>query len=269
MPLNRHLAAPGPLFCIHSGIGTVLGYLSLAQRLAGARSVYGVTCRTLIDPAHRDHSLETMSADYARLIQAVQPQGPYHLLGWSLGGPLAALVAAHLEQQGQRVAFLGLVDTPELSQLGGGEGDAWREEFAGLLRKVCDERSDLPQLPADIVDPLEGERPLLAWVQAHMVDGRIVPGGSYAGLAAEDLVRRCLIGRALDRAVGRSADTYPAVQAATHAWWTPGRRSEDIARISAQLGTGRLRHWPVDADHEAMVNDAMFLDSCVGCLAEE
>ena len=269
VPLNRHLAEPGPLFCIHSGIGTVLGYLSLAQRLAGARSVYGVTCRTLIDPAHRDHSLETMAIDYARLIQAVQPQGPYHLLGWSLGGPLAALVASHLEQQGQRVAFLGLVDTPELSQLGDGEGDAWRDEFEGLLRKVCGEGTDMPRLPADIVDPLEGERPLLAWVQSHMAQGRIVPDGSYAGLAAEDLVRRCLIGRALDRAVGRSANTYPAVQAATHAWWTPGRRAEDIARISAQLGTGWLRHWPVDADHETMVNDAMFLDSCVRGLAEE
>ena len=43
---------------------------------------------------------------YAAEIRAVQPRGPYHLLGWSLGGVIAHAVAARL----QDVAQLVLVD---------------------------------------------------------------------------------------------------------------------------------------------------------------
>ena len=40
----------------------------------------------------------------------MQPEGPYHLIGWSLGGTLAAMIAARLEADAQTVAFLGLID---------------------------------------------------------------------------------------------------------------------------------------------------------------
>jgi pimeloyl-ACP methyl ester carboxylesterase len=51
-----------------------------------------------------------MVEDYCRRIREAQPQGPYHLLGWSLGGPIAMDIAARLEAQGEQVAFLGLID---------------------------------------------------------------------------------------------------------------------------------------------------------------
>ncbi|WP_425300810.1 thioesterase domain-containing protein [Nocardia cyriacigeorgica] len=36
----------------------------------------------------------------------MQPEGPYHLLGWSLGGVLAHAIAVLLQDQGQHVATL-------------------------------------------------------------------------------------------------------------------------------------------------------------------
>src|SRR5262249_716945 len=58
-----------------------------------------------------DHqSIEDMADAYAHLIQQQQPHGPYSLLGFSFGGFLAMAVAHRLEQQGQHVAFVGLVD---------------------------------------------------------------------------------------------------------------------------------------------------------------
>ncbi|MEN2424434.1 thioesterase domain-containing protein, partial [Chromobacterium vaccinii] len=44
-------------------------------------------------------------------LRRMQPQGPYHLIGYSLGGTVAQALAARLRQQGEEVAFLGLLDT--------------------------------------------------------------------------------------------------------------------------------------------------------------
>lgn len=42
-----------------------------------------------IDPTWLDSSIEDMASAYARLIIETQPEGPYHLLGWSFGADLA------------------------------------------------------------------------------------------------------------------------------------------------------------------------------------
>ena len=100
-----------PLFCLHPGGGTPFAYLPLARALAPQRAVHGLMCRTLSEPAHRDDSIESMAAEYARQIVQVQPSGPYHLLGWSLGGAIAMHVAHALEQGGAQVRTLFLVDS--------------------------------------------------------------------------------------------------------------------------------------------------------------
>ncbi|MFC3243681.1 thioesterase domain-containing protein [Gordonia humi] len=40
----------------------------------------------------------------------MQPDGPYHLLGWSIGGTLAYEMARQLREAGQAVAYLGVMD---------------------------------------------------------------------------------------------------------------------------------------------------------------
>ena len=51
-----------------------------------------------------------MAESYYQTIKSVQKQGPYYLLGWSLGGALCLEVAAKLEADQQEVAFIGLLD---------------------------------------------------------------------------------------------------------------------------------------------------------------
>jgi thioesterase domain-containing protein len=55
-------------------------------------------------------SMDAMVAGHVERIRAVQPEGPYQLLGWSFGAVLAQAVATALEEQGQQVSLLALLD---------------------------------------------------------------------------------------------------------------------------------------------------------------
>ena len=86
-----------------------------------------------LDLAWQDDSLQTMAQAYAVHIRQQQAHGPYHLLGWSLGGALTLLVAQELEAQGQEVAFAGLVDSYVAGTAQASDG---REDLQDFLRFV-------------------------------------------------------------------------------------------------------------------------------------
>jgi len=51
-----------------------------------------------------------MVADYLGQIRAIQPEGPYQLLGWSFGGLVAYALGSQLQRQGEQVALLALIE---------------------------------------------------------------------------------------------------------------------------------------------------------------
>ena len=100
-----------PLFCIHGLGGHVAAFLPLAQKLAGGRPVYGLQAQGL-DPGQEPHDrIEAMAASYVKEIRDVQPQGPYLLSGWSMGGLIALEAARQLLAAGQEVALVAMLDT--------------------------------------------------------------------------------------------------------------------------------------------------------------
>src|SRR5207302_1967232 len=56
-------------------------------------------------------SIESMAAHYIEDMRAEQPEGPYFIGGWSLGGLVAYEMAQQLKADQQEVGFLGLFDT--------------------------------------------------------------------------------------------------------------------------------------------------------------
>ncbi|GAA4072014.1 amino acid adenylation domain-containing protein [Streptomyces shaanxiensis] len=99
-----------PLFCLHPSMGLSWSYAALLPYLPADLPVYGVQARGLAGPEELPHSIEEMAADYADEIRTLQPEGPYHLLGWSFGGMIAQAIACRLEELGEEVALLALLD---------------------------------------------------------------------------------------------------------------------------------------------------------------
>ncbi|MEU9115705.1 alpha/beta fold hydrolase, partial [Streptomyces sp. NPDC048483] len=100
-----------PLFCIHPGGGLCWMYSGLLRGIDAAHPVYGIQARGLTGEEPLPGSIPEMAADYIEQMRSVQPTGPYHLLGWSVGGLLAQEMAVQLQRAGEEVAVLALLDS--------------------------------------------------------------------------------------------------------------------------------------------------------------
>ena len=100
-----------PLFLIHPAGGHVFPYVHLARHLGSDQPCYGLQARGLEDGQDPHSRIEDMGAYYIEAVQTVQPEGPYCLAGWSMGGTVAFEMAQQLHAQGQKVALLALLDT--------------------------------------------------------------------------------------------------------------------------------------------------------------
>jgi acetoacetyl-CoA synthetase len=99
-----------PLYLVHSIWGDVLGMRQITAAMRGDVPVYGIRARGLNPGEEPQTSVEEMAASYVALIREFQPQGPYRLAGHSFGALLAFEMARQLVEQGQEVAWLGIID---------------------------------------------------------------------------------------------------------------------------------------------------------------
>lgn len=109
------LGSKPPIFFVHGQGGEVYGFLGLAQRLAPDQPAYGLQAVGSDGKSARHITVEDMAAHYVQEIRSFQPEGPYYLGGYSMGGLIAFEVAQQLQRRGQRVALLALLDTEPIA----------------------------------------------------------------------------------------------------------------------------------------------------------
>jgi amino acid adenylation domain-containing protein len=230
VPLNQSPSQLPPLFCLHAAGGTVFAYHELARRIAPLRPVIGVLCRSFVNPAFVDVSIEQMSRDYAALLAEAQPEGAFSLLGWSLGGALAIGVAHHLEQRGRTVEFLGFVD--------------------GFV----------PNLPErDRGDPSEAGPSSFEVAPPTPLDDEITHLGRFS--AREIAVGQTVMDRltALSRAY-----TLPAVRAELHCWWASATANDAaLAQRFLERAVRQMPKWSavIPSTHSTILGSEEFLRS--------
>jgi thioesterase domain-containing protein/acyl carrier protein len=111
VPLNDG-PADAPLFLVHAVGGTVYAYAHLAKELSEHTKVYGLEAAGLRDGSVAVDRLDDVVAAYTTAIREVQPDGPYRLGGWSMGGLIALEIAREMERSGAEVAMVALLDAP-------------------------------------------------------------------------------------------------------------------------------------------------------------
>ncbi|WP_141543262.1 alpha/beta fold hydrolase [Bacillus toyonensis] len=99
------------MFCVHAAGGLSWCYAGLIKSLGSYYPIYGVQARGIAKSEELPKSLDDMAADYLEHIREIQPHGPYKLLGWSLGGNVVHAIATHLQNQGEEVELLVMLDS--------------------------------------------------------------------------------------------------------------------------------------------------------------
>ncbi|MEV4872802.1 condensation domain-containing protein [Streptomyces syringium] len=113
VPLGgRPLPGARPHFLVHPVDGQVHHF----QPLARALGTSGWDCYGLhAEPTDEaEVGIEALAASYLARVRSIQPAGPYGLTGYSFGAAVAFAMARQLQEAGERVDHLILLDPPPL-----------------------------------------------------------------------------------------------------------------------------------------------------------
>jgi amino acid adenylation domain-containing protein len=100
-----------PIFFVHPVGGTISCYLTLARQLGENQPFYALQGHGFVDANSKLDSVEMMAEHYLKEILEVQPEGPYRLGGWSMGGFIAYEIASKLKENGHEVTQLVVIDS--------------------------------------------------------------------------------------------------------------------------------------------------------------
>ncbi|MFB7380489.1 alpha/beta fold hydrolase [Kitasatospora purpeofusca] len=230
------------VYCVHALGGTVAYYAPVAHRLGHLRDVYGLQCHG-IGPANRpDRTIEEMAERYIRAITEVQPEGPYEILGYSMGGFIAFEMARQWETRGERVALTGLLDTdPPHTQ----QDPLDTRQALGLLSRAVGLSTPFVAADGTPVDEL-----LRDFLRRAAAERRLPESFRVGDL--EPLVDIYAIN-------GRACAQYDpdAVFGSIDCLFThrPGSTPAELAEGWRDYVDGEVRAEAVDADHHALMHE--------------
>ncbi|AET61298.1 peptide synthetase 3 [Paenibacillus terrae HPL-003] len=133
--LNEH--GPVSIFCFPPMLGYGLSFAELAKQLDQDAVVYGLE---FVDDAADE---QEMLARYVELIVSTQAQGPYVLLGYSIGGNLAHKVADTLERQGHVVSDILMLDSVKRTEALSFTVEETEHEIHAMLEQVPESYREL------------------------------------------------------------------------------------------------------------------------------
>ncbi|MCV2401574.1 amino acid adenylation domain-containing protein [Marinomonas sp. C2222] len=257
-----------PIFCIHPVTGRTLGYQKLAQALEGKRDVYGIQSQSFAYTDQFDTSFAQMADVYTATIKDIQPDGPYYLLGWSLGGALCQEVASRLEKDNKAIQFIGLLDC----YVPGTEiaADQWSSPQAKetlmshlelLLGELTDHQKQACLNVFNSTTPNHWPQAFNTWLYQQSFDSH----------TAEN-ARQMLFSWAVEQHMRALCHQYqlPKIKTSLHAYWAgePDGRChllEDKLTQLNQLSASKI----YKTDHQGIVQDSLLIQELVNTLSDD
>jgi thioesterase domain-containing protein/ubiquinone/menaquinone biosynthesis C-methylase UbiE len=108
MKSKGHLA---PFFIISDGRGRLFTYKHLSAYFDAERPLYGLQVHDIANYVKSQARIESLASEYIKAIRVVQPEGPYFIGGFCMGGIIAYEMAQQLYADGQKVAQVVLISS--------------------------------------------------------------------------------------------------------------------------------------------------------------
>lgn len=100
-----------PIFIAHGLGGSVMEVFQLANHINLNTPIHGMQARGLDGVTPPFECIEDMAQFHLQAIRQLQPQGPYFLIGYSLGGLVTLEIAQRLTALGEKIALLAMLDS--------------------------------------------------------------------------------------------------------------------------------------------------------------
>ena len=158
------------VFVFHAAGGSTVVYEPLLNRLPPDTPMYGFE--------RVEGTIEERAAQYVPKLRELGGDGPFILVGWSLGGVLAYACAIGLKQQGCDVPFVGLIDAvragEEIPQTKEETRKRW-ERYARFAERTFN--VEIPDIPYEHLEELDDEGQVRFVLEAVKQSGVQIPGG--------------------------------------------------------------------------------------------
>ncbi|MDJ0361829.1 thioesterase domain-containing protein, partial [Rhodococcus sp. H29-C3] len=220
-----------PVFCVHPMLGFAWPYAGLMSFLDEDRPLYGLQSPGLSMSEEVPTSIHEYAARYVVEVRRVRPTGPYHLLGWSLGGVIAHAMAAQLREAGDTVTLTMMDSVLHIE----------RSEFEAELKSLL--------VPVGVIEEDESTPTVLSTEQATRAAAAIVQGPVELSVGQVHSVYKSAVA-----SPGQINDYKPARLDVPLLYFTAGRTHPEDVEAAAQWTDHvvEVREVVVDAAHEDM-----------------
>jgi len=99
-----------PVFIAHGLGGSVMDFFQVVKHIQTPHAIHGMQAKGIDGVDEPLDRVEDMAEFHLNAIKEVQPDGPYALMGYSLGGLVALEMAQQLSRNGEKVALLAMLD---------------------------------------------------------------------------------------------------------------------------------------------------------------
>ncbi|WP_442928549.1 polyketide synthase Pks13 [Mycobacterium sp. JS623] len=159
-----------PVFVFHPAGGSTVVYEPLLKRLPPDTPMYGFE--------RVEGSVEERAGQYMPKLLELGGNGPFILVGWSLGGALAYACAIGLKRAGADVRFVGLIDMvrpgEEIPQTKEETRARW-DRYARFAERTFN--VEVPPIPYEELEELDDEAQVQFVLNAIKDSGAQIPGG--------------------------------------------------------------------------------------------
>ncbi|HLP47861.1 MAG TPA: thioesterase domain-containing protein, partial [Candidatus Kapabacteria bacterium] len=208
-------------------------------------------------PAPRNITIPELAERYISSMKKIQPQGPYYILGWSLGGTIAFEIAAQLEQTNETIAFLALIDAVPPQEKVWQDATTFNLDSeinfiktyspSGELIHEVREITDLNQLWINVVDYLETSNYDVEIIKKMIAGYGVQVLPNFEQLDLEESIYYLNLGRTL---LNARAQYKPSVRIQTPVHYIIASQTQVVKKEDwNKYATGGINYYEIAGDH--------------------
>ena len=99
------------IFFLHPGEGGVEVYVPISDFIEKDYNCWGIREDSDWTDGFKEITVEELAAKYITKIKKIQPDGPYNIAGWCVGGTIAYEMVRQLEALGDSISYFAILDT--------------------------------------------------------------------------------------------------------------------------------------------------------------